>query len=183
MNMSGGQTFGESTEKIVKSFWKTGDQMNKHIKHGHALRGKQTKTYMCWQDMKKRCSEFSIKNKKYYFDKGITVCDAWVNDFQEFLKDMGEKPDGLSIDRIDGTKGYSKDNCRWATSKEQNNNRCNNVILEWNEHFYTITQLEDFLKLNRGTIKMWIYRGKDIKLSYEKSRSRRKRIKVSKTKT
>lgn len=82
-----------------------------------------TALYRTWCDMKQRC--YNPKNwaYKYYGERGITVCDSWKNSFLTFATDMGERPDGMSIDRKDNNLGYSKDNCKWSTKKEQMNNR------------------------------------------------------------
>ncbi len=72
--------------------------------------------------MHARCAGKSEQSKKYYWAAGITVCARW-SDFRNFLEDMGNAPSGLSIDRINNSKGYSKENCQWATATEQANNR------------------------------------------------------------
>lgn len=87
--------------------------------HGHSRR---TKAYTTWLNMRKRCSENAApRDKSVYYDRGIRVCERWMV-FENFLQDMGEPPPGCSIDRIDGDKGYSPDNCRWATAKMQARN-------------------------------------------------------------
>jgi hypothetical protein len=96
------------------------------VKHGmsyHPL-------YRVWLSMKSRCN--NKKNLKYprYGGRGIRVCDRW-NKFENFYADMGERPDGLSIDRINNNKGYNKKNCRWATIREQAKNTVNNVFLTY----------------------------------------------------
>lgn len=75
-------------------------------------------TYHTWADMKYRCFTKSCKKYPDYGGRGITVCERWLN-FKNFLEDMGEKPAGLSIDRINNDGNYEPGNCRWATSKEQ----------------------------------------------------------------
>lgn len=86
-----------------------------------------TKTYYCWSHMKSRC--LNKKHAKYhlYGGRGITVCKKWLA-FKNFLTDMGEKPEGKSLDRIDNSKGYDKKNCRWASHEEQNRNKRTNIM-------------------------------------------------------
>lgn len=82
-----------------------------------------TRTYKCWKGIKKRC--FNEKDQAYprYGGAGISMCSSWKDSFESFLSDMGECPDGLTIDRIEGTKGYYKGNCRWASYTTQARNR------------------------------------------------------------
>lgn len=96
----------------------------KLLKHGHtSWQGPKSKTYMCWRGMIARCTNPKMQNWKWYGGRGITVCDRWRHSFKNFLADMGEKPPGLSIDRIDVNGNYEPSNCRWATSSEQFRNR------------------------------------------------------------
>ena len=84
-----------------------------------AFADKQRKaTYQCFMDMKQRCQNHNHKYYSSYGGRGIDVCNQWQT-FDHFIQDMGLKPDGLSLDRIDNDLGYSKENCRWATKAEQ----------------------------------------------------------------
>lgn len=91
-------------------------------KHNHTKRKWQSKTYQVWRSMKQRCTNPNDSSYKNYGGRGITFCKRWLK-FENFLDDMGEKPRGLSIDRINNNGNYNKRNCQWATPKQQANNR------------------------------------------------------------
>ena len=93
-------------------------------KHGCSRKGKKTKEYNTWCHLKSRCYTPKATGYKNYGGRGITVCERWMNSFENFFSDMGESPTPQhSIDRINNAVGYSPDNCRWATPTEQNNNK------------------------------------------------------------
>lgn len=79
-------------------------------------------TYRSWVAMKRRCNDSTIPNALYYKNKGITYDPKWES-FEVFFSDMGERPKGTTLDRKESNKGYYKENCRWATSREQWLNR------------------------------------------------------------
>jgi hypothetical protein len=87
----------------------------------------KTPEYRTWHNMKQRCYNPNSKRYSDWGGRGIKVCDEWINSFETFLKDMGKRPDGCSIDRIDNDGNYESSNCRWITSKEQSYNRRSNI--------------------------------------------------------
>jgi len=89
----------------------------------------KTRTYKIWVGVLMRAE--GLSNPESYLSRGIGVCDRW-RDFEEFFKDMGPCPCGMSIDRIDNTLGYSENNCRWATATTQARNRRNTLFVEVN---------------------------------------------------
>lgn len=95
----------------------------RNFKHGQGSRKRKTREYSSWKEMKKRCYQVNSKNYKWYGSKGVTVCATWIDDFPQFFADMGLCPDGYELDRIDNSKGYSPDNCRWASEATQSRNR------------------------------------------------------------
>jgi len=98
-------------------------ESNPNYKHGHSLRnGKESPTYQSWRHMKYRCLNPNCSDYKNYGGRGIKVCERWM-DFTNFLADMGEKPEGLTLDRINNDGNYEPGNCRWATWKEQRQNQ------------------------------------------------------------
>ena len=86
-------------------------------RHGHVCNGVETPTYRSWKAMKRRCG--NAKFKEY---ARVSYCEDW-RIFENFLRDMGERPDGTTLDRIDNAVGYQKDNCRWADKHTQCQNR------------------------------------------------------------
>lgn len=90
--------------------------------HGHARKGHRTPEYISWQAMISRCRNPNNPSYEEYGGRGIKVAARWSK-FENFLADMGPRPQGLSLDRIHGSKNYTKSNCRWASSREQILNR------------------------------------------------------------
>ena len=95
--------------------------------------------FWVWCDMRARCESPKHKAFANYGGRGITVCDRWQS-FDMFVNDMGERPDGTSLDRIDNDAGYSAENCRWATRQQQNSNRRNCILITDGEETVTLRE-------------------------------------------
>lgn len=98
--------------------------------HGHSIGG-ATPTLSTWYNMVRRCTNPKDPHYHDYGGRGIMVCDRWKQ-FENFLEDMGERPPGLTIERRDNNAGYCKENCYWATRKEQQRNRRNSRVITVN---------------------------------------------------
>lgn len=104
--------------------------------------------YKTWYNIQQRCYNNKSQNYYLYGARGITVCDEWLNDINVFYNDVGDKPSKQhSLERINNELGYFKENCRWATQKEQNNNKRNNVLVTYELETLTLSQWADRLNL------------------------------------
>ncbi len=107
-----------------------------------------------WQVMRERCLGRNRPEWHRYGGRGITICDRWINSYQNFRDDMGLPPSPHhSLDRIDNDKGYSPDNCRWATRKEQSRNRCDNVTISFDGKSLTIAEWSEVTGICHATIR------------------------------
>lgn len=97
-------------------------------KHGNNRKGYRSGAYNSWHMMKQRCENPKVKKFHNYGGRGIKVCERW-SEFSNFLADMGDRPAGMTIERINNSLGYSPDNCKWATKAEQNHNHRRNRLL------------------------------------------------------
>jgi hypothetical protein len=111
-----------------------------------------TSEHNIWQTMKARCSNPNNSSYKNYGGRGITVCDSW-KEFANFYKDMGSKPAGKSLDRINNDGPYSPENCRWATQKEQCNNYRRNIVITFRNETHTLTEWSAILGIRYATLR------------------------------
>ena len=127
-----------------------------HTTHGKSRTG--SREYACWLAIRQRCTNPSDPRFKDYGGRGIAVCERWT-DFENFLKDMGPRPAGGSIDRVDNSLGYQPDNCRWATRKQQQNNTRRCVVLTFRGESLTATQWAERIGIKPHTLLTRIKRG------------------------
>lgn len=141
---------------------------NHLYRHGHtvAREGRWSGIYIRFMNLKARCMRPSDPDYKRYGARGITVCDRWLfgennkTGFECFLADMGEPPfEKASIDRIDHTKGYSPENCRWADARLQGNNRVTNHFVEIDGERKTIADWSRISGVGPKTIRYRLLRG------------------------
>lgn len=139
---------------------------NPSFKHGYATRGRRPSIYYRWRSMIARCYAKGEKDYARYGAQGVEVCDRWRwgeggrSGFELWLEDMGPPPFArASIDRIDNTKGYSPDNCRWATQVEQSNNRRSNRFVTARGQTLTIAQWARMVGIGPKTIRYRLEQG------------------------
>lgn len=123
--------------------------------------------YNVYRSMINRC--YDKKNSQYinYGQKGITVCDRWLASFDNFLEDMGVRPDCYSIDRIDNNGNYEKENCRWATNKQQCRNTSRNKLIVFNGETKCVVEWAEMFGLKASVIYKRLARGWDVSKSLE----------------
>lgn len=138
------------------------------LKHGHS----GTKTYKAWYDMKRRCNNKRHRHYKDYGGRGITVCPRWsdkINGYQNFLKDIGEIPEGKELDRIDNNKlinGYSPENCKLSSRKEQTRNTRKNIKYNFNNKIQCVSALAEDNNIHKSTL---THRLNKLKMSIEEA--------------
>lgn len=119
-----------------------------NFKHGY----KGTQTYKSWQDMKSRCCDPNRREYKHYGGRGIEVCGQWRNDFIKFLHDMGEKPQDLTLERVDNNGNYEPLNCKWATRKEQGRNQRTNRMISYFGETKCLAEWSEHLGIDKATL-------------------------------
>jgi hypothetical protein len=145
-NLKTGKSTNCGCEKLKKQM---GNTWNK--KHGMSF----SREYRSWESMLNRCEKTNDKEYPMWGGRGIKVCERW-HDFNNFYADMGTRPKGMTLDRIDNNGDYEPSNCRWATAKTQSNNRRSNTLITYKGRTQTLQQWADETGIYSGTISMRI---------------------------
>ena len=129
--------------------------------HGATRGSNRTPTYLSWASMRLRCNNPNATGYERYGGVGITICPRWdgPDGFPNFLSDMGVRPDGFSLDRIDNQKGYSPENCRWADMATQKRNRKNSVLITHDGQTKSAAEWARLLGTHRNNILRRLKRG------------------------
>lgn len=131
---------------------------NHVLSHGHALYRNHSRTYRIWCNMKERCNRTAHKFYYRYGGRGIKVCERW-NSFREFLKDMGEAPARLSLERRNNDGNYEPSNCYWATQKQQCRNQVTNRIVTIRGITGCLAELAERFNVSYNLVRDRILRG------------------------
>ena len=124
--------------------------IKKNIRKTGLSRNKES-TYRIWSAMKERCFNKNNKNYMRYGGRGITVCESWLS-YENFHDDMGKRPKGYSIERIDSDGNYNPENCKWASMIEQNRNRCGNKLILDTETGIYYNSISEFVEIYEITV-------------------------------
>jgi hypothetical protein len=111
----------------------------------------EKRTYQSWADMRNRCRNARHRRYGFYGGRGIKVCERW-DSFAAFVEDLGLKPDGLTLERLDNNGDYEPDNCKWATYREQNKNTRSTTVYEYRGRRQTIEEWADEVGMPRSTL-------------------------------
>ena len=126
-----------------------------NVKHGMS----NSRVYGVWKSMVQRCHNPSDRSFENYGGRGIQVCEEWRDSFSQFIADMGIRPEGFDLDRIDNDKGYNPENCRWVSRLRNLNNKRTNRFLEFEGRKMTIAQWASVMGMNYRTLNNRINRG------------------------
>jgi hypothetical protein len=163
-----GQTFGFSQDKgQPRQCGKCLKKEKYTATHGFPPSGHPE--YKIYNGMISRCLNKDYKSYKYYGARGINICDRWLKGFKYFLDDMGKRPPGTSIDRIDNNGDYTPDNCRWAKPVQQIRNRRNTIKLSFNGKDMSLMEWSNLLDVPYGTLIARYKRGLSIEKILDKN--------------
>lgn len=123
-------------------------------------------TYAVWKGMRLRCSNPNVQHYARYGGRGIRVCERW-DAYENFLSDMGPRPEGFELDRIENDGNYEPANCRWVSVKENCRNRSSNRLLTYNGQTHCLAEWVEITGLPRHVLKDRIEAGWEMRLVFE----------------
>ena len=135
--------------------------------HGHASGGARSSTHSCWTELNARCRNTKHRQWRQYGGRGIRVCERWRK-FENFLADMGERPEGMTLDRINNDGNYEPGNCRWATQAAQTRNYSRNHMLTHRGLTLCMTEWAELLGITRSAIWQRLKRGWSVERALSK---------------
>lgn len=142
------------------------------MKPDHKVHSQRNTTYRIWISMRTRCYNANHPSYKDYGARGITICDSWLASYDNFLADMGPRPDLMSLDRIDNSKGYCKENCRWGTKCQQAGNTRRNIRVIWNCIWCNLIDVARQENVDYGMLRHHIRNGKKIEIAVSALKSK-----------
>jgi hypothetical protein len=131
-----------------------------HVWRKHGAAALRTPTYIAWRNLRSRCENKKDIGWHNYGGRGIKVCAQWRRSFLAFLADMGERPEGMSLDRIDVNGNYEPANCRWASTAQQSSNRRSNVWIEHDGAKRTVSEWSQITGIGISTLTYRLSLGK-----------------------
>lgn len=129
--------------------WQADSKIGRRSTHNKS----HTRTWESWSSMKKRCLNPNDVNYHRYGGRGIGICERWLESFENFIEDMGDRPKGMSIERIDNDGNYELGNCKWAAGKEQARNRRTTRLLNFRGETRCLTEWGEITGLNPRSIR------------------------------
>lgn len=127
-----------------------------------------------WRAMRYRCEDPKSPSFKHYGGRGIAVCQRWRDSFDAFYADMGPRPDGTTLDRIDSNGNYEPGNCQWAQHKDQHRNKRGTLVLEAYGETLTLAEWAEKVGVRADTIKNRLLRGESVQMALRRTRPRQK---------
>lgn len=127
-----------------------------HKDHGLS---KTSRAYISWTGMHNRCYDPQCDSWEDYGGRGITICDRWFNNFRNFYADMGERPEGMEIDRQDNDGNYEPGNCRWATASQNARNKRTTVWVEYAGRTVSLAEAAELSGIHYETLRSRVNRG------------------------
>ncbi len=149
-----------------------------NLVHGHGGNGStRSGTYCSWDHMIQRCTNPRQKQYKDYGGRGITVCDRWRKSFADFLEDMGPRPAGLTLERVDNAKGYYPGNCEWRSRKQQLRNMRRNALFTVRGETGCLSDMAERYGISEDTVHARIHRfGWDVERAFTQRPQLQRRV-------